>query len=99
MRGYIIAKGDKAITIQDKYNRQYRASLDTIDNSILEQLSRGYLNNIKVFFKVDRSISYGKSSGGNRYEAYDINSCGPYGQIHIYLFQHRFKISPYSSNL
>ena len=95
MRGYIITRGNKAITIQDKHDRQYRASLDTIDNYILEQLSHGYLNNIKVFFKVDNSISYGKSSKGYRYEAYDVSPYGPYGHIHTYLFQHRFKISPY----
>ena len=93
MRGYIITKGDKAITINDKHDRQYRASLDTIDINIVEKLSQGYLN-IKVFFKVDKSISYGKSSRGKRYEAYDVNSCGPYGQMHKYLFQHRIK-KPY----
>ena len=92
MRGYIITRGNKAITINDKHDRQYRASLDTIDNYILEQLSRGNLNNIKVFFKVDKSISYGKSSKGKRYEAYDVNSYGPYGQIHKYLFQYRIKM-------
>ena len=84
MKGNIITLGNKAITIQDKHDRQYRADIDTIDNNISEQLSYGILN-IKVFFKVDKSISYGKSSKGKRYEAYDVNSYGPYGQIQKYI--------------